>query len=69
MSTRAAPPATKGSGISRTIPTGGKLALARRAANVDVQNAELTLRRTRNELALKSARITTLCWWPGSESR
>ena len=40
----------QGVGISQTIPTGGKLALARRAANVDVQNAELTLRRTRNEL-------------------
>ena len=40
----------QGVGISQTIPTGGKLALARRAANVEVQNAELTLRRTRNEL-------------------
>ena len=40
----------QGVGISQTIPTGGKLATARRAANVDVQNAELTLRRTRNEL-------------------
>jgi cobalt-zinc-cadmium efflux system outer membrane protein len=41
----------QGVGISQTIPTGGKLAMARRAANVDVLNAELTLRRTRNELA------------------
>ena len=41
----------QGVGISQTIPTGGKLAMARRAANVEVQNAELTLRRTRNELA------------------
>ena len=40
----------QGVGISQTIPTGGKLALARKAANVEVQNAELTLRRTRNEL-------------------
>ena len=40
----------QGVGISQTIPTGGKLSLARRAANVEVQNAELTLRRTRNEL-------------------
>ncbi len=40
----------QGVGISQTIPTGGKLALARKAANVDVQNAELTLHRTRNEL-------------------
>ncbi len=40
----------QGVGISQTIPTGGKLALARRAANVDVENAQLTLRRTRNEL-------------------
>ncbi len=40
----------QGVGISQTIPTGGKLALARKAANVDVQNAELTLCRTRNEV-------------------
>ncbi len=40
----------QGVGISQTVPTGGKLALARRAANVDVQNAELALCRTRNEL-------------------
>ena len=40
----------QGVGVSQTLPTGGKLALARRAANVDVQNAELTLCRTRNEL-------------------
>ena len=40
----------QGVGISQTLPTGGKLALARRAANVDVQNAELALCRTRNEL-------------------
>ena len=40
----------QGAGISQTIPTGGKLALARCAANVDVRNAEFALRRTRNEL-------------------
>jgi cobalt-zinc-cadmium efflux system outer membrane protein len=40
----------QGVGVSQTIPTGGKLAMARQAANIDVQNAELTLHRTRNEL-------------------
>ena len=41
----------QGFGVEQTIPTGGKLAIARRAAEVDVQNAELTLRRTQSELA------------------
>jgi outer membrane protein, heavy metal efflux system len=43
----------QGVGISQTLPTGGKLSLARQAANVEVRNAELTLRRTRNDLLVQ----------------
>ncbi len=43
----------QGVAISQTIPTGGKLALARRAAQVEVENAQLTLRRTRSELMVQ----------------
>jgi cobalt-zinc-cadmium efflux system outer membrane protein len=41
----------QGGNISQTIVTGGKLKLARAAAEVDVENAELALRRARYDLA------------------
>jgi outer membrane protein, heavy metal efflux system len=41
----------QGANISQEISTGGKLHLARAAAEFDVQNAQLTLRRTQSEVA------------------
>lgn len=41
----------QGMNFSQTIATGGKLQLARAAAEVEVCNAQLTLRRTQSELA------------------
>ena len=41
----------QGGNISQTIVTGGKLKLAQSAAQVDVENAELALRRARYDLA------------------
>ena len=41
----------QGGNISQTIVTGGKLKLARASATVDLQNAELALRRARYDLA------------------
>jgi cobalt-zinc-cadmium efflux system outer membrane protein len=41
----------QGGNVSQTIVTGGKLRLAQSAAEVDLQNAELSLRRARFDLA------------------
>jgi len=41
----------QGGNVSQTIVTGGKLKLARAAAGVDVENAQLALRRARYDLA------------------
>ena len=43
----------QGGNISQTIVTGGKLRLAAAAAGVDVENAELALRRARYDLATR----------------
>ncbi len=44
-------PGADGIGFDQTIKTGGKLHLQRAAAEVDLQNAELALRRARSDLA------------------
>jgi outer membrane protein, heavy metal efflux system len=41
----------QGVAITQTVPTGGKRKLGEAAAGVDLQNAELTLQRTRHDLA------------------
>ena len=41
----------QGGNLSQTIVTGGKLRLAKASAHVDLQNAELALRRARYDLA------------------
>ncbi len=44
-------PGADGFGIDQTIKTGGKLGLQRAAAEMDLHNAELALRRARSDLA------------------